>query len=250
MRLIADLHLHTNVSHHAFSSLTEMCAEAHRQGLELVAVTNHGPQLPDGAHQWHFESLHELPRLIESAVVLGGAEVNILDEKGSLDLPQNLLARLDFVIASFHAPTFPHPTPEKCTQALEQVLKNPAVHLLAHLGTPSFAFDYQRIIAKCRQYNKAVELNGSSPGSRPGSIENCRRIAQLCAQYGVPVFINSDAHFSGNLGLSRLAVEIASEAGLPEELVINADPHRLREYLAGCCGLRLEEWQPGRGGLG
>ena len=241
MKLVADLHTHTSVSDHAFSTLEEMFSAGYEKGLKLMNISNHAPGLPDGAHIMHFESLPELPRKIKNVFALRGAEVNILDESGRIDLPDEILENLDFVVASFHKPTFPEPSIEKCTKALENILPNRNIHLLAHLGTPCFAFDYERIISQCNKFNKAVELNGSSPDSRPGSRENCLKIAKLCVKYDVPIFIDSDAHFSGNLYLSDLAVEIAEEARVPERQIINADWQRLCAYLSQHCGVDPEK---------
>lgn len=237
MKLIADMHTHTCVSHHAYSTVSEMCAAAYQRGYKAIAITDHAPAMPDSAHLWHFLCMNELPRMVQGVFLIRGAEVNILNEKGNIDLDETALSALDFVIASFHKQTFPEPTFEKCTEALEHILENPRVHLLAHLGTPRFAFHYEHIISQCARYSKAVELNGSSPEGRPGSRERCIEIAKLCNKYSVPVFIDSDAHFCGNLNLSENAVEVAREAGLDEELIINADWDRLCEYLKRHCGV-------------
>ena len=89
MKLVGDMHIHTNVSDHAFSTLLEMCEAAAEYGLKSIAVTNHTPGFPDGAHIMHFESILELPRYISGVFVLRGAEVNILNSNGdTLDLPE------------------------------------------------------------------------------------------------------------------------------------------------------------------
>ena len=62
MQIIADLHTHTNVTDHAFSTLTEMVQAAHDMGLKAIAITNHGPTNPDGPHEWHFSNLNLVPR--------------------------------------------------------------------------------------------------------------------------------------------------------------------------------------------
>ena len=57
MKIIADLHTHTLVSAHAYSSLEEMVTGAGRANLSAIAITDHGPQMPDGSHPWHFTSM-------------------------------------------------------------------------------------------------------------------------------------------------------------------------------------------------
>lgn len=78
MHIIADLHTHTNVSAHAHSSLEEMVQGAKRAGLSAIAITNHGPAMEDGAHQWHYANLNIVPRKIDGITVFRGAELNVL----------------------------------------------------------------------------------------------------------------------------------------------------------------------------
>ena len=78
MRIIADLHTHTIVSDHAYSTLEEMVAGAARANLAAIAITDHGPQMPDGANSWHFCSRWIVPRVIQSVAVLRGGEANIV----------------------------------------------------------------------------------------------------------------------------------------------------------------------------
>ena len=77
MRIIADMHTHTNVTTHAFSSFSEMVQGAKTAGLEAICITNHGPDMEDAPHQWHFANLALMPRVIDGVVVLRGMENNI-----------------------------------------------------------------------------------------------------------------------------------------------------------------------------
>ena len=66
---------------------------------------------------------------------------------------------------------------------------------------------------------------------RKGSWENCTEIAKLCAKYRVPIMVTSDAHSEFAVGQVDAALELVQSAGVPEELVINADENRLRNFL-------------------
>ena len=77
MQIIADLHTHTNVTDHAFSTLTEMVQAAHDMGLKAIAITNHGPTNPDGPHEWHFSNLNLVPRKMNGVTVIRGIEFDI-----------------------------------------------------------------------------------------------------------------------------------------------------------------------------
>ena len=72
MQIIADLHTHTNVTDHAFSTLTEMVQAAHDMCLKAIAITNHGPTNPDGPHEWHFSNLNLVPRKMNGVTVIRG----------------------------------------------------------------------------------------------------------------------------------------------------------------------------------
>ena len=69
MQIIADLHTHTCVSDHAFSTLREMAEGAKQAGLCAIAITDHGPMMEDGAHPWHFSNLSIVPRSIHGVTI-------------------------------------------------------------------------------------------------------------------------------------------------------------------------------------
>ena len=102
MALVADLHCHTTASGHAYSTVTEIAAQAAALGLRAVAITDHGPALPGSADMRHFANLNLLPTHILGVRILRGVEANIINVEGGLDLPDSLLEKLDVVIAGFH----------------------------------------------------------------------------------------------------------------------------------------------------
>lgn len=246
MQIIADLHTHTNVSHHAHSSLEEMVRGAKRAGLSAIAITNHGPAMGDGACQWHFANLDIVPRMIDGVIVLRGIELNIMPPAGGIDYVElKFLKPLDYAIASFHGPCFPPATPEVHTLALENILKNPYVTTLGHLGTGSFAFDQEYIISRCNEYGKIVEINNNSLAIRAGSKENCALIAKLCKKYEVPIAVTSDAHISYMVGKVDNALQMLEEIDFPEELVINSNLNRLAAYFEKKRGLHILDFKEG-----
>lgn len=233
MKIIADLHTHTNVSDHAHSSLHEMVLGAKNAGLGFIGITNHAPAMPDGAHEWHFSNLNIVPRVIEGVTVIRGIEFNICAPDGSADaMNEKCLRHVEFALASFHDCCYPPATKEKHTQALEAILHNPRVNAFGHLGNASFAFDMERIISQCNACGKIVEINNNSLNIRAGSHENCAQIARLCKKYEVPIAVNSDAHIEYMVGDVSGALEMLEEIGFPEELVINSSEKRLLHYFA------------------
>lgn len=240
MKVVADMHLHTIVSSHAFSTVYELCLEAKRKGLSAIAVTDHAPAITDGAHEWHFLSLRSLPRRINDIFVLRGVELNLLDYEGHVDLDENALERLDFVIVSMHEPCFDSGGVERNTQAWLRVLENPHVDCLGHMGNPRFPCDYGRVIEACARKGKIVEINAQSFQVRPGSYENCEQIARLCVRFGVPMALNSDGHYMSYVGQVERSIELLEKIGCPPELVINSSAQRLKDYFMSHRGLALE----------
>ena len=74
MNIIADLHMHTMVSNHAFNTVTEMARRACELGMFAAALTDHGPSMPDAPHPWYFYNLTTLPSRIEGIWLLKGVE--------------------------------------------------------------------------------------------------------------------------------------------------------------------------------
>lgn len=108
MQIIADLHTHTNVTDHAFSTLTEMVQAAEDRGLAAIAITNHGPTNPDGPHEWHFSNLDLIPRKIGKVTVIRGIEFDITAPAGGINVISNKsLKPVEFALASFHECMFP-----------------------------------------------------------------------------------------------------------------------------------------------
>ena len=108
MQIIADLHTHTNVTDHAFSTLTEMVQAAEDRGLAAIAITNHGPTNPDGPHEWHFSNLDLIPRKIGKVTVIRGYSIDIHAPAGGINVISNKsLKPIEFALASFHECMFP-----------------------------------------------------------------------------------------------------------------------------------------------
>ena len=232
--IIADLHTHTLASTHAYSSLTEVVRAAKAKGLYAVAVTDHGYAMPGALGKWYFSNLGVVPQYFEGVLVLRGAEANLLDYSARLDLPENELESLDWVVASIHDPLRPkdhEPTVEECTALWLRAAQNPHIRVIGHSGSPKYRYDYERVIPEFGRCGKLVEINENSFSVRKSSIPNCVEIAKLCKKYGVPVVVNSDAHFSASVGVFPESISMLSELDFPRELVINSSRERLEEYL-------------------
>ena len=222
IRCSADLHIHTVASGHAFSTVGEIALEARRRGLSLVGITDHGPALPGGPHLYHFHALRFVPPFLHGVRVLRGAEANIVGP-GEIDLPEEVLDKLDLVLAGFHEGCgFDGRAPEENTRALLRLMERPRVKIIAHPGNPNFPLDYEAVARRGAETGTALEINNSSFSiSRRDSGPNCRSIARLCARFGTPVAVGSDAHIAEGIGEFADALQALREAGVRPEQVVN-----------------------------
>ncbi len=225
----ADTHCHTCASAHAYGTISENIDEAVRQGLKVLAITDHGPALPDSPYFWHFTNMRVLPRQVKGVTLLRGIEANIMDVQGTLDLEGELLDNLDWVIACFHKQSFLVSTSNSHTQALIQTAFNPRVDLLGHLDAPEYPFDIKEVVKACRENGKFIEMNNSSFRIRIGGETMCRQIALECMDQGVYVLMNSDAHCPWDIGRISTAAALLESISFPIELVLN---HHAKDVIA------------------
>ncbi len=231
MKLVADLHIHSTASGHAYSTLKEIVMAAAEKGLQMIAVTDHGPSMPGAPHAYHFGNLHVLPSRICGVEVLKGIEANIVDYEGNIDLPAQYYERMDLIMAGFHAVCYPGGTVEQNTRAMIKAMQNPQVDVIVHPGNPEYPINMYEVIKGAVKYNTLIEINNSSlTVSRIGSFKNCCQIARLAKKLGARVVIGSDAHIEYDVGNFSTSIEIVKEAGLTEEDVLNSSLERIYNY--------------------
>ena len=239
MRLLADLHTHTMASGHAYSTLTENAQVARAYGLELIAITDHGPSVPQGAHPWYFWNLKVVPGVLDGVRILKGCEANVVqDTDNGLDLSDQALELLDFVAVGFH-PTagFDEPDRARNTEALLRVMANPLVDQVTHPGNDDeFPLDLAAIVEAAVRYNVILELNDHSfdpASSRSGSTGREREFARAAYDAGAPISIGSDAHYALHVGRFDAAIAIAEEFGFAEKRIVNRDAASVLAHLTG-----------------
>lgn len=235
MKLRADLHIHTVASGHAFSTVQEVAQTAAARGLELIAITDHGPALPGGAHPYHFWNLRVLPEKMFGVRFLKGAEVNIIDSEGNVDLDTELLQFLDLVLVGLHPRCgYEGKTKEENTKVLIGAIKNPYVDVLVHPGNLKYPFDIEKVVKSAQEYGVLLELNNSSylsSTSRKGSYELDLEIARTLCQHNLEIIIGSDAHIASAVGQFSAALDLAQEVGIGEDLILNTSPDKVFSFL-------------------
>lgn len=226
-----DVHTHTISSGHAYSTWLENIREAADKGIELLGITDHGPEMVGAPKAIYFNNLVIIPRNIYGVTVLRGCEANILDDSGKLDIPLRIKKKLDVMIASMHESCIKSLSIDDNTNAYLNVMEDPYVDIIGHPGNPHFPIHEEEIVKRAAEKNVIIEINNSSFISRKGSEVNCSRIAKLCKEYGTRVIMGSDSHICFNIGEFSHAIEILEKVDMPEELIMNTDKFKLLHYL-------------------
>lgn len=230
-----DLHTHTLASGHAYSTIMEMVHAAAMTGLDILGITEHAPSMPGTCQSFYFQNFKVIPRKMEGVQLMFGAELNILNAGGEVDLPTEVLAKLDITVASLHIPCIAPKGIKENTQAVLNAIRNPYIDIIGHPDDGRYPLDYEAIVREAKTYHTLLEINNASldpNGFRQGAHRNDLELLALCKNYGVPVVLSSDAHFAGDVGRFPYAKEILKQAAFPENLVANHRKELLFETLA------------------
>jgi DNA polymerase (family 10) len=222
-----DLHSHTIASDGRYT-IEEMGTAARERGYEYLAITDHsashgfGDAVSPEQLERQIELIAEANERLEGIELLAGSEVNILPD-GSLDYEDELLARLDWVIASVH--TSFGVGEQAMTERMIAAVEHPLVRAIGHPtgrkieGRDPYAVDLEAVFAAAARTGTMLEINGN-PDRRDLSDLHARAAAKA----GVTILIDSDAHRTGTLANMRWGIATARRAWLTAEQVANTRP--------------------------
>lgn len=234
MNVQLDVHTHTIVSGHAYSTIQEMAKAASEKGLRVLGITEHGPSIPGACHPIYFDNLHVIPRKMYDVRLLMGCEINILNLRGELDLTEEKMRKLDLRIAGIHSLCWQGGTKEENTAAMIRVIQNPLVQIISHPGDGVATLDFEPIVRAAAESKTLLEVNSHS--MRPtrnmvGTRENNLEILRLSKAKNVPIILGSDAHISFDIANYENALPLLKEVDFPEELVMNYHADKFLEFL-------------------
>lgn len=235
MNYVLDTHTHTLASGHAYSTIKEMVESAAAKGLELIAITEHAPLMPGSTNMIYFSNLRVCPRQLFGIKVMYGAELNVLDYDGHLDLPDFILDRLDLRIASLHTVCLAPGTMEENTRATIAAIKNPRIDIMGHPDDPAYPLDIEKVVHAAKKYHTLLEVNNNSlnPASaRSGADKNVREMLTYCKKLEVPVILNSDSHVFTDVARRDFSIPLIEEMNFPEELIVNRSVEAFKAALA------------------
>ncbi|QDU55153.1 DNA polymerase/3'-5' exonuclease PolX [Aeoliella mucimassa] len=222
--LVADLHMHTTATD-GKQTIREMVAAAQQRGLKYIAITDHSKRvtmargLDADRLRTQWDEIDKVNDEVEGILVLKGIECDIL-EKGGMDLPDDVLAEADWVVASVHYGQ--NQERQQITDRILGALENRWVSAIAHPTgrlinkRDRYAVDLEAVMQAAKANGKLLELN-ANPARLDLDDVHCARAKQL----GIPIVINSDAHSIHGLDVLRYGVLQARRAGLTAKDVAN-----------------------------
>jgi DNA polymerase (family X) len=214
--LRGDLHTHTTWSADGKDSLERMAEAARERGYSYYAVTDHSHYLRDGRLERQHEEIEALNQRLKPFRLLRGVEVNIR-ANGSLDLPDETLAGLDWVVASVHAAR-----DRNATERVLTTMDNPHVDCIGHLTGRKLGkrgpadLDFGRVLEKALETGTFLEIN-----SQPDRLDLRDAHARAAADAGVLLAVNSDGHEVGAQSFVELGVAQARRAWMAKGQVLN-----------------------------
>lgn len=230
---VADVHMHSIMSGHAFGTVRELAQAAAERGLRLIGVTEHGPGIPGTCDPIYFRNFVDAPRMLYGVEMLYGSEVNVLNS-GTVDLDQRHLNCLDYAVAGIHGLCYEDEGIVKNTDNVIRCMENPKVKFISHPDADNFPLDYEALVQGAKQYHTALELNNSSlrkPELRPGCVGNYEKMLPLCMEYGVNIIVNTDSHDPSQVGDFSRARALLERIGFDEKWILNNDLDKLKNFL-------------------
>ncbi len=234
MDIKLDVHTHTVASGHAFSSLQEMALAASEKGLELLGITEHAPSIPGTCDMIYFRNLHVVPRSMYGVRLMLGAEINILDIYGNLDMDADMMSKLDLRIAGIHSLCYAGGTKEENTIGMIKAISHPLVDIISHPGDGTAELEFEPIVLSAKENRTLLEINNSSLKpirNKLDARDNNREILRLCKLHEVPVILGSDAHISFDIADYGFLYPILNDVEFPEDLIVNVSVERFLNYL-------------------
>ena len=227
MKVALDVHTHTIVSGHAYSTIQEMAKAAAEKGLQILGMAEHGPTIKGACDAAYFNNLSVIPEEIYGVKILVGAEINILDTYGSLDLSEKSIRKLKIRIAGIHHSCYRPDTVEENTDAVIGVMKNPLIDIISHPADGTADLDYERLVQTAKETRAMLEINNSSLSPSRGkekAWECHKQLLTLCKKYELMVIMGSDAHISFDVARYDHIYRLLQEVEFPEALLIIDKP--------------------------
>jgi len=251
--LLADLHIHTIMSGHAFCTINECIETALNNEMALIAITDHGPSMEHSAHEGYFEMSARLPKRFGSLDVLFGCEANIINCNGVIDLSVDTMSVLDVVSAGLHKKT-PYDgisEADNTNAMIKAIEKYPGISMISHPFRVEFPVSVEEVVYASIEHNVLLEINVAlltkvliSPVNERSKkvIERTATMIDILQANKKGYLINSDAHHTNEIGVNDSTIELLSKAlGISREYILNDNLDLLGVYIPSVNMRRLTE---------
>jgi len=214
--LRGEMHCHSTWSSDGKNSIEEMASESKSRGYKFLCLTDHSHYLRGGRMEAQWREIDAVNERLKPFRILRGVEVNIRAD-GSLDVDDDVLAELDWVVASVHTAFDRTPT-ERIVGAID----NPNVDCIGHLTgrrllkRAGAEVDIEQVVARAAETGTALEIN-----SQPDRLDMRDTHARLAGEAGVLIPVTTDAHSTTALGYAEFGIGLARRAWLTKEQVLN-----------------------------
>jgi len=212
-----DLHVHTIASGHAYSTILESAAYADGVGIEVLAITDHGPSMAGASGIGYFGNMGRVPRKVRGVNLLMGCETNVVDTDGKIDLDKGIIEELDIVLVGLHKLT-PYPSNlslEDNTKSLIKAITKNRVRVISHPYRLDFPVDIVELVKAASGQGVLLELNLSLLrlfGKNEEILRQVNLMLETAEKLGVRIVVSSDAHIATEIGddsvLSDLCLQI------------------------------------------
>jgi putative hydrolase len=214
--------------------LKENLDQARAAGLLYYGVSDHTPGMRGTTQEGYFCNLKVIRGTVGGVRLLRGAEANILDDQGTIDVPERAIDSLDYVIASLHDIVTESMGIARNTMAVIGAMENPYVKIIGHPDDSRYLLNYGEIALAAKRTGTALELNNSSLSpttSRKGGWQNAAQMLKACKAIGTRIMVGSDSHVFYDVGNFSNALELLEACDFPQELVINAGVRTFEQFM-------------------
>lgn len=232
-----DLHIHSIASGHAFNTIYELAQAASEKGVELISITDHGPNMKGSAHLEYFSMAKRIPKELFGVKILFGCEANIIDHDATIDIPMEYLKSLDLVLVGLHKLTdYPeNSTIEQNTAAMIKAIEKYPVHIIAHPYRLDFPIFVKDVVKSALSHNVLLEINNFifrdiDDIHNNEIILKTKEMIIFCNQMGGKFIIGSDAHIASEVGDDSNILNYWKVLDLSDSVIISS-VNQLQEFL-------------------
>ncbi len=231
-----DLHLHSVASGHAQNTILEYIIHAKKLRMRVIGVSDHAPSTDTLTTETYFLTLRRMPEKISGIRLLKGVEANIVNSSGEIDLTDDTIERLDYVMAGFHRNTlYKNSGKKQNTNTMINALRRRKFNILTHpYITHIFPVDVEKVSEEACKNNILLEVNLHYTKrfiDDQTVMSNLKIMLDVVKKNNKKIILGSDAHNIWELADDSILKKIKKEMDLTDKLIINNYPKELFEIL-------------------